>query len=151
MAFQITWEIEGERQLSRRLRKVVSGVSNFKKPFQESADHLAKIYSKDVFSTRGSVINERWKRLSPATVAAKARSGFGSAPLVNTGAMRSSFRTLVTTDSARIGNTSDYFKYHQSNKPRRKIPRRVMMKIAAAQREDIVRIFHLFLRGAMKK
>ena len=150
MTFQLSWEIEGDKQLSRRLRKVVTGISSFQKPFKQSADHLIGIYKRDVFRTQGSIIDERWARLSPATVAAKARSGFPITPLVATGRMRRSFKSFVTTESATIGNDARYFKYHQSNKPRRKIPRRVMMKLGMAQREDVVRIFHKFISKAMK-
>lgn len=150
MTFAISWQIEGDKQLSRRLRGITTELSDFTKPFQKSAQHLIGIYKRDVFQTRGAIINEKWARLSPATVAAKARSGFPIQPLVRTGRMKRGFRSSVDSNSATIGNNATYFKYHQSNKPRRKIPRRVMMKIAASQREDVVRIFHTFIRKSMQ-
>ncbi len=150
MAFQLQWNIEGEQQLSRRLRKISTGVSDFSKPFKRSAQHLIGVYTRDVFATKGAVIGEKWARLSPATVAAKARSGFPSDPLIRTGRMRRGFRSLVTSNQATIYNNTQHFKYHQSNKPRRKIPRRVMMKLGINQREQVVKIFHTHLNKIMQ-
>lgn len=150
MTFSLSWSIEGDKQLSRRLRKITTEISDFQKPFKRAADHLVGIYKRDVFQTRGGIIDERWARLSPATVAAKARSGFPAAPLIRTGRMKRGFRSFATSESATIGNNTSYFKYHQSNRPRRKIPRRVMMKLGAVQREDVVRIFYAFIQKSMR-
>lgn len=150
MTFQIEWSIEGEKQLSRRLRGISTKATNFTKPFTSAAQHLTGVFSREVFNTEGGVIGEKWARLSPATVARKARLGQSTRPLIATGRMRSSFRNIVSSDQAVIYNNSDYFKYHQSNKPRRKIPRRVMMKLGLNQRTDVVRIFQTHLRKAMQ-
>ena len=146
MSFQLNWTIEGEKQLSRVLSGLRDDIKNLQAPFSESAKKLIKVFSQDSFSTQGQVINERWARLSPYTVAQKARNGYPPDPLIRTGAMKKSFRSVVQTDSATIYNTAEYFKYHQSNQPRKKIPRRVMMKLAEEQKTMVVRIFqkHLF-------
>jgi phage gpG-like protein len=141
MAFHIQWSVEGEKQLSRKLIGLGGLLRDYTYPLTDSAEYLKGIYSKDVFETKGAVIGERWKRLSPYTVAQKARKGFPSDPLVATGAMQGSFRTLVSSNQAVIFNTAEYFKYHQSRAPRTTIPRRVMMKIHHDQRAEIVRFF----------
>lgn len=151
MAFQLEWKIEGEQQLSRKLRIDASNIKDFKKPFSESASRLKRIFERDVFDSQGGAIGERWARLSPVTIAQKARHGFPLQPLIRTGAMRGSFKTAVTSDQAVIYNTAEYFKYHQSNKPRRHLPRRVMMKLGENQRELVVKIFHNFIREQLKK
>jgi phage gpG-like protein len=148
--FQLQWEIEGERQLSRVLLGMSSKLTDYTPPFRDSANYLTGLFSRDVFSTQGAVIGERWQRLSPYTVAQKARRGHPSTPLVGTGAMQRSFQSIVSTDQAVIYNTAAYFKYHQSNKqPRTKLPRRVMMRIHDGQREQIVRYFQQYIRESL--
>lgn len=149
MPFELSWTIEGEQQLARRLRQVETKISNFSKPFRTSAQMLENVFSKSVFASQGGAIGEKWKRLSPYTVAQKARLGYPADPLVRTGKMKRGFRSIVSTDQAVIYNTAEYFKYHQSNQPRKKLPRRVMMKLADRQKEDIVRIFQQFVREAV--
>ncbi len=147
MGFQLQWSIEGEKQLSRTLQRVRSDIKDLRVPFGEAARYLQRTFERDVFDTEGQTIGEKWKRLSPYTVAQKARSGFsGAGILQRTGAMRRSFKSIVATDQAVIYNTAPYFKYHQSNKPRHRIPRRVMMKIAENQREQVVKYFQEYLR-----
>lgn len=146
MSFQVQWSIEGEQQLSRSLRGLSSKVKDFREPFGRAAKNLKNTFERDVFSTRGGVIRERWARLSPYTVAQKARSGYPEAPLIRTGKMKRSFRSIVSTNQAIIYNDVNYFKYHQSNRPRRKLPRRVMMKLADQQKEMIVKEFQSYLR-----
>lgn len=150
---QLTWYIEGEKQLSRRLIGLENSLQDYSYPFRQSADYLKSVFSSDVFQTEGAVIGERWKRLSPYTVAQKARRGYVHAnwPLVGTGAMQNSFQTIVSSDQAVIYNTAAYFKYHQSKAPRTKLPRRVMMKIHHAQREQIVRYFQEHIRASLAR
>lgn len=149
MAFQLEWIIEGDKQLSRVLIGMESSLRDYTEPFKQSADYLKGVFSKDVFSSQGAAIGEQWKPLSPYTVAQKARRGFPSTPLIGTGAMQHAFQSIVSSDQAVIYNTADYFKYHQSNKPRRTIPRRVMMKLANAQKEQIVKYFQQYIRLTM--
>ena len=151
MALQLQWSIEGEQQLSRVMRGINGGFADLTKPFSESAKKLKSLYEGEVFSSRGAVIGERWERLSPYTVAQKARQGYPLDPLIRTGAMRDSFKTLVTSDHAEITNTAEYFKYHQSNQPRTRIPRRVMMKLGENQKQLVVKEFQKYIIDVMKK
>lgn len=146
MSFQLSWTIEGDKQLSRVLTRMTTDIKDFKIPLTTIAENLTSLYSKDVFETQGSAIGETWRPLSENTLKAKKRMGYPSTPLVATGAMMQGFRSIVTSDQAVIYNTQDYFKYHQSNKPRKKLPRRVMMKIANRQKEMIVKEFQNFIR-----
>lgn len=146
MPFQLEWNIEGEQQLSRVLNGVNVGMRNLRKPFQEAGDNLRRTFETEVFQTRGRVIDaEPWAPLSPVTIARKARSGYPLTPLIATGRMQKSFRSVATSDQAVVYNTAEYFKYHQSNAPRKKLPRRVMMKLGIRQREEVVKIFHTYL------
>lgn len=149
---EIGWTIEGEKQLSRYLREVENSLKDFTVPFKRASDTLKNTFSTEVFETEGSEIGERWERLSPYTVAQKARSGYGGKGILErTGSMRRSFKTIVSSDQAVIFNTAEYFGYHQSNRPRRKLPRRVMMKLADNQKEMIVKEFQRYIKGVVQK
>ena len=151
--FNLSWSIEGDKQLSRVLLNVSNAAKDFKKPLGQSAVMLRELFEGDVFKTEGGAIQRQWARLSPATVARKARSGypFPTKPLVATGKMQKSFYTTVTSDYAIVGNNQDYFKYHQSNKPRKRLPRRQMMRIDNERKVEIVRYFQEHLRNEAKK
>lgn len=152
MTFQLQWEIEGRVQLSRKLIGLESDLKDYTKPFSDSAIYLKGIFSRDVFETEGRAIGERWKRLSPATVAQKARTYQQTRPLIATGNMRASFQTIVSSDQAVVYNDAAYFKYHQSRAPRSStLPRRVMMKIYRTQREQIVKYFQEHIQASLHR
>jgi phage gpG-like protein len=147
----IEWSIEGDKQLSRTLLGIKAGAKDLTEPFRTASTNLRRTFESDVFSSKGAVIGARWKPLRPATIREKARLGYPSDTLVRTGAMQRSFRTVVSTDQAVIYNTAEYFKYHQFNQARAKIPRRVMMRLAEAQKVMVVRVFQEHLRSLIQK
>ena len=148
---QISWSIEGEKQLSRMLIGMENDLKDLTQPFSDSADYLKQTYSRDVFNTQGAAIGRKWKRLSPATVAAKARLGFSGGPLVRTGKMQNSFQSVVSSEQAVIRNTAEYFKYHQSNQARSsRLPRRVMMALGNNQKAEIVRFFQAYIQYVIR-
>lgn len=149
--FELQWEIEGSKQLSRVMQNMEVKLKDFRIPFTDASKELVKIFSKDVFETEGSAIGEKWARLSPYTVAQKARLGYSAKPLVRTGRMQRSFKSIIETTQATIYNDTEYFKYHQSNKPRSKLPRRVMMKLAEIQKQIVVKAFQTYFHKVMKK
>jgi hypothetical protein len=55
--------------------------------------------------------------------------------------MRNSFIHKEGKDYVLVTNTAPYFKYHQSRLPRRKLPRRVMMKLDETRKQTIVKEF----------
>ncbi len=151
MAFDLTWSIEGETQLVRRLQKIGDNVKNAQPAFKEASDNLKQIFANDVFNTQGAVIGEHWNPLSPRYLAQKVKAGYPAEPLVRTGAMKNAFQTIVKADSATVWNAIAYFKYHQSNKPRHVLPRRVMMKLGNEQKEMVVKVFHTYLYKLSQK
>lgn len=148
--FQLQWTIEGDKQLSRVLKNLSTNIKDMHEPFGDAAHMLIDTFSGDVFSTQGGIIDEKWQRLSPKTVAMKARRGYPSDPLVATGKMKSQFKSVVSTDHAVISNDTEYFKYHQSNQPRTHLPRRPMMKLAERQKQQVVKVFQLYLQQIIK-
>lgn len=147
--FYLSFNIEGEQQLSRKLLVVADKVKDWLPAFQETADTLKNLFSNDVFASEGAVIEEHWSPLKQAYAYQKQKKYPGKGTLEATGAMRGSFVSQATANMASISNSADYFKYHQSNKPRTKLPRRVMMKIANPQKVMVVRIFHDYFRQSI--
>lgn len=142
MAFQLTWTIEGEKQLSRRLQGIKEGFGDWRPAFEKTAKYLVDVFANDVFSSNGGAIGESWKPLSPTYLAAKRKAGYPADILVRTGTMKNSFKSLFDPTSAEVWNAMQYFAYHQSNKSRQKIPRRVMMKFGEKQKQMVTKIFH---------
>jgi phage gpG-like protein len=145
--FQLTWTIEGETQLSRRLVIMADRVKDWTPAFKETAYTLKEIFSGPVFDTEGAAIEEHWSPLSKAYALRKEKKHPGKGILEATGTMRSGFMTLWRPDMAQVWNKVEYFKYHQSNLPRRSgLPRRVIMKLAETQRQQVVKIFHTYFQ-----
>lgn len=145
--FYISWNIEGEQQLSRNLLLVASRVKDWSPAFRETTVELRNIFSNDVFNSEGQAIQESWSPLSKAYAFKKAKKYPGKGILEATGKMRQGFTSLYRPDMAMVWNQVEYFKYHQSNKPRgSNLPRRVVMKLAESQRVVVVRIFNTYFQ-----
>ena len=125
MAIYLSFHVEGEKQISRRLN--LMKVKKFKNAFDRIGRQLVQFYSSAVFSSEGAVIGEKWP------------NGPQYHRLQRTGAMRSSFRHRATEEQLVVENTASYFRYHQSNRPRHKLPRRVMIKLDNPRKQLVVR------------
>lgn len=140
--FDIKIDLEGERQLNRRLRIVSSGVKNLYPAMKTTGQLLQDLFEGAVFQTKGAVIGEPW---------AKRKYSYPWPILEKTGKMRRGFKYKASSMKAEIYNTVEYFKYHQSILPRRKLPRRVMMKVDVKRRDAIVQIFRKEINKLLKK
>ena len=130
---QISFSIEGEVQLSRRLKGISVDARNWRPQLKKIGEYLVEVFSGPVFKTEGREIGEPWKK----------RKDSNTWPLLQrSGKMRRSFKHTVMMTSVNIMNTTDYFKYHQSKKPRRKLPRRIMMKLDNERKQGVVKIIH---------
>ena len=149
MAIQIDFEIEGEKQISRRLNIVADGITDFKAPLQLSASEFIRAFKQN-FSSNGGMLGEPWPARKP-----QFKSGVRVdtwALLRKTTRMYNSFRGQVSASELEIINTAAQFKYHQSNQPRSKIPRRVMMKLDEARKRIVIKALQAYIikitRGA---
>lgn len=132
--------LEGEKQLSRRLMTIPSNISSWKIPLFRIGGELRGTFDKN-FSQRGALFG-RWQ---PRV------DNLPHPLLEKTGAMRRNFKQSLGPDYIEIFNPTPYFKYHQSNKPRKKIPRRVMMKIDDERKRFIQREFQKHVNDAIRK
>jgi phage gpG-like protein len=127
---ELTFIIEGEVQLNRRIKGISDSIKDWSNTFDKSGKYLKEFFSGEVFSSEGSVIGEPWP------------GGKYYHKLQRTGKMKGSFIYQSAKDYVLITNTAPYFKYHQSNLPRRKLPRRIMMKLDEMRKQKIVKLFH---------
>lgn len=145
----ISIDVEGVKQLSAVFEKTGRGLSNLREPLQNSTRYMeAEIQNN--YDNQGATFNAKWAPLAESTKKQKLRKYGSTTPLVNTGRMKKGFKSRVGTQQAVIENNTPYFKYHQSNKPRTKLPRRVMMAIGNKQQAKIIRFFTEYLNKISK-
>ncbi len=126
--------LEGEQQLSRRLGIIADGVEDFSPALENIDKELVHSIDQN-FAQRGSLFGG-WP----------ARKDANPWPILeNTGELRGGFVSAVKSDYLEIGNFVPYFKYHQSNKPRAHLPRRVMMMIDQERKVFINKAFQEYL------
>lgn len=130
MGLILSVSIEGEKQLSQELLISASHIKDWRTPLSQSTTTLLKSFQMN-FDVRGRMFGgwEPRKKSQPWPL------------LENTGRMRGGFRSTIGRDQAVIENNVPYFKYHQSNQSRSRLPRRVMMMIDEQRRNDVVKIF----------
>lgn len=132
---ELSWSIEGEKQLSRRFNSIPLDLEQLAKPLGEIGTELMLATDAN-FSSRGSLFGEKW----PAR-----KKNYAHPLLEKTGMMRSNFQKRLGPGYVEISNPTEYFKYHQSNKPRRVLPRRVMLKIDQIRKVFIIKAFQRHL------
>lgn len=143
MGFKMSFEIEGDKQISAELGIAIGMMKDFSEPMADAADIMEKAVE-DNFDKRGG----RFGGWAPR----KPTSPPQTHPLLEkTGAMRKDFYKESTSDYAMVGNSSDYFGYHQSNQPRKTaLPRRVMLQIDATMRDEIMKTFQAYIVKAIR-
>jgi phage gpG-like protein len=143
----LTFSIEGDKQVSRRLMIVADGVTDFTQPLHSIGGELNKTFQLN-FDAEGGLFGG-WPERVPQY---KNGQRVDTWPILQkTGRMRQGFQQNVGKVTLVIFNPVEYFKYHQSNKPRRRLPRRVMMKIDNERADYIVKAFQAYIVGLMRK
>jgi|SRR5579885_1723024 len=131
--------IEGQTELQRYLLGVETAIKDWKPALEASAKELMKSFQLN-FDARGGLFGG-W---------AARKKSYPWPLLEKTGAMRGSFYQQITPDKLVIGNRAPYFPYHQSNAPRTRLPRRVMMAIDETRAVLIVKAFQAQVQAAIK-
>lgn len=142
MAISISFEIEGDKQINRRLNIYTDGIKDFKPPLQLSASEFIRVYKAN-FATEGATLGEKWPARKPQFKNGQRVDVW--ALLQKTARMRNSFQAQVSASELSIINTAAQFKYHQSNQPRKKLPRRRMMKIDEARKRFVVKALQRYI------
>ncbi|MEI7510608.1 MAG: hypothetical protein WCJ84_00440 [Candidatus Peregrinibacteria bacterium] len=140
----LSFSIEGEQQVSRAFDFIGKEISNFSKPLMSAQEFLIKTW-KENMQDEGKTLAGGWAPLSPAYASAKLKKYGNKRILERTGLMGKSFSGLVNSTSLTLWNSASYFAYHQSNKTRTRLPRRMMMKIDDTRRKEVQRFFTEYL------
>ena len=146
---RVTITNEGAVELSRRLQGVSGVVKNLRPSFEKTGDYFLQRID-DNFESRGALFGKPWKR--------RAKS-YPHPILEKTGKMRDSFVKKATRRALVIENLKEdeYFKFHQSRKPRTTaLPRRVMMYLDEPMRRKVfaniqAEIYSKFYRRGFKR
>lgn len=128
---QVTITITGNKQVKTKMKKLGTSLLDFSDAMKLIGKEVGQYYQNEAFNSQGGVYGRAWQKLSPKTVAAKARlyPQYTNVPLVATGTMRDSFTSVSSKSTVIISNKSPYYKYHQSTAPRTIMPRRKMAGI----------------------
>lgn len=139
MPFRLQMSLEGETQIDRVLGISADGVQDFSKPLEDSRKIILDRTEQN-FNSRGNVFGG-W---APRKIAKPW-------PLLEqTGKMRRGFYGTISGDQLEVGNRDPKFKFHQSNKPRTRLPRRVMLMIDQTSAVAITKAFQAYLVGIMR-
>ena len=150
MVLQVQIKVVGSEETLNKLRKVGVQLNNFSTEFRKSGEFLVSFFSNEVFETQGQIIGESWKSLTPAVEFKKRIEFPGRGILERTGHMRKSFKAISSSTFLKIFNPVSYFKYHQSGKPRTKLPRRVMLKMDRQRVDEVISIIQKGLLGRIR-
>lgn len=136
---EISVTLEGEQQVHRKLLIVANGITDFSNPLRNIGGELQKTFQLN-FAQEGALFGG-W---------ADRKKDYPWPILNKTGRMRQGFRQNVGMETLTITNVVPYFKYHQSNKERTRLPRRVMMMIDNDRRNFIVKEFQAYIVGLLR-
>lgn len=125
---RITIEIKGDREVREKLGKFGLSLLNLSREMEQIGDGLQSYYENESFASQGGVFSAQWARLSARYAIIKAKKWPGRGIEEASGTMRKSFYHVSTSDSVRISNQADYFKYQQSGTSRG-LPQRLIMAI----------------------
>ena len=159
--FHISFDIDGDRELSRKLHGMLGAVSDWTPVWQTiQTDWSATMARK--FDTEGAHEagtdadgnpNPAWAPLSAKYAAWKAKHYPGMKILQRTGELRKASvdpETTITPTSLRLTVGSAYALYHQSSEPRSILPRRAFASLTAKQKSRWVKAFRDRIHEAAK-
>lgn len=150
LQFQV--EIKGSKETRQRLKRIGTGLFDLRHSMNQIGSEAGRYYANQGFNSQGGVFGASWSPLARTTILRKSKKYPGRPPMVATGKMRNSFTYSASSRQVLIGNKVDYFKYHQSTAPRRRLPRRAMMgvndPIKRMVRDVITKEIHGKIRSA---
>lgn len=127
---RLDFSIEGVPQVAAMFDTAGRKAGNLRNAFSKISDFYRGEIVEN-YNTKGGIWG-RWARRKKA---------YPWPLLSRTGTMAGNFAYDVGSRSLVISNPTDYFKYHQSSKPRKSnLPRRVMFDIQDPQRAEAMRI-----------
>lgn len=156
VTFRITGISEGLKIIDRQLAAIEERARDVS-PAHPAVIKVFNEITRRTFQTEGaSSASGKWAPLAKSTERDRAREGYGAQHpiLVRTSEMRDSVveRTgdtvIVSTPTyLSIGTSNPKAKYHQSRRPRRKLPRRALFDPTQDDKHDLLRPLRRWLTG----
>lgn len=94
-----------------------------------------------------------WEKLKPSTIARRRtgkKKSLGKKILQDTGQLRSRWKHYYTNKAAKIETNVPYAIYHDSDKPRKKLPRRQILPDHKHIEKDLLKIYGKFIDNTIK-
>ena len=147
MSFQLTFEVDGDVQLSRSFSRWADDVKDLKGAFEQIAKDFHQVVEKKQFESQGSYGSGGWVPLNPAYAEWKARNFPGKSIMVLSGLLKESLLgdnpwsiKDIQPLEMRLGTRLKYAVYHQRGT--RKTPRRPVVELTESDKTRWTKIIH---------
>jgi phage gpG-like protein len=150
--FHISFDIDGDRELSRKIHGMLGSVTDWTPVWKTIAADWSSTMARK-FDTEGAHeagtdeqgnANPPWAPLSERYAAWKERHFPGAKILQRSGDLRAAATgpaTVITPSSLSLTVDSPYALFHQSSRPRKRLPRRPFASLTPKQKSRWVRAF----------
>jgi hypothetical protein len=154
----ITGHLEGQVLIARQLEGLEERLSDMTPAWPEVLRVFRGIM-RAAFATEGASTAQAWPQLADSTAKQRASQGFGGRHpiLARTHTLE---RALTSEGGASVivmapryfavAVDVDYFKFHQSNAPRTKIPRRAPINLTQDNKTQLLHPIRLYVTGRMQ-
>lgn len=146
---QLRIEAFGDNILARDILRIKDRAMDMRPAFEVIHEDFKKVEDWQ-FSTQGGT--HRWKPLAPSTVAYKAAAGLDPRILHATLRLRKSLTEdgedhvhMMTHDELVMGSKVPYGIYHQSRRPRKRLPRRPPVDLSETAKRRWVKVLQRYL------
>jgi hypothetical protein len=154
---RFTFAVEGELVIDRVLAGLEARISNISPAWPAVVQEFRAIVGR-AFASEGASTGAPWKKLADSTNADRVRKGYPAEHpiLERKGDLK---RALTTGDGAFVGTsptslryivggeTGRIFAFHQSTRPRKKLPRRAPVLLTADDRTAMMHPVRLYVTG----
>lgn len=155
--YRIQMTVEGEVVVDRLLQGLDDRARDVSPAWPQVAKAFQTIQAK-VFSTEGGSTGAPWPQLAPSTQAQRRRLGYGPQhPILQRSGKL--MRALTIGEGAYVSTTPTtlryliseqevpYFVFHQSRRPRTRLPRRAPVLLTADGRTSLMHPIRLYITG----
>ncbi len=145
------FNIIGVDKLLKKLRGIGSGLKNRRTAHARIVAMLDGMIQRN-FQQEGKLLDgSGWVPLAPSTIEARKRNKKGNVRILqDTGMLRSRWKHLYDNNKAMIQSGVPYGIYHDSDKPRKKLPQRKILPRPAQYMPKVNEIYKNFIKDVLK-
>lgn len=145
---RIQVEVTGSKEVQAKLNNLGNKLKQLDNAMRKIGDQLSRYYANDAFNSQGGVFDNNWPALADSTIRSRLRASRSGGSILSRSylplvsgqpqGMRDSFTYVASPTQVVIGNSKEYFKYHQSTRePRLRLPRRQMIGVNTRVKEIV--------------